>query len=80
MMTNKVCTRCGIEKDIEQFALRNRFTPLRQSHCIDCGGEMRDAWYMKNREEQVRAGMKRRDEYKQVLREYVWIIYLLIHV
>lgn len=33
---------------------------------------MRDAWYMKNREEQVRAGMKRRDEYKQVLREYVW--------
>lgn len=71
-MDTKVCTRCGEEKPIEEFALRNRFTHLRQSHCTDCGGKMRDAWYQNNREEQVKAGMKRRDEYKQILREYVW--------
>ena len=42
MMDTKVCPRCGVEKPIEEFALRNRFTHLRQSHCIDCGGQMRD--------------------------------------
>jgi hypothetical protein len=77
-MATKVCTRCGVEKDIEQFALRNRLTHLRQSHCTTCGGEMRDDWYARNREDQVKAGMKRRDEYKQVLREYVWN-YLTTH-
>src|SRR5688572_8265710 len=70
-MTTKICTRCGEEKDIEEFALRNSHSHLRQSHCTSCGAEMGNAWYMKNREEQVRAGMKRRDQYKQVLREYV---------
>lgn len=71
-MDTKICTRCKAEKSIEQFALRNKRTHLRQSHCIDCGAKMGSDWYIKNREEQVKAGMKRRDEYKQRLREYVW--------
>lgn len=71
-MKTKVCIRCKTEKPIEQFALRNKLTHLRQTHCIDCGAKMGNDWYMKNREEQVKAGMRRRDEYKQRLKRYVW--------
>lgn len=30
-MNTKICTKCGIEKDIEEFPLRNQFTLRRQS-------------------------------------------------
>jgi hypothetical protein len=71
-MKTKVCIRCKTEKPFEEFALRNKLTHLRQTHCIDCGAKMGADWYMKNREKQVKAGMKRRDEYKRRLRVYVW--------
>ena len=71
-MTAKLCPGCNEEKSIEQFALRNKNSHLRQSYCMDCEAGMKSEWYMEHREEQVRAGMKRRDQYKQILREYVW--------
>ena len=49
-MPTGVCSKCGIEKDIEQFPLRNQFTKRRQSYCMDCRSEMGKNWYQRNKD------------------------------
>lgn len=71
-MDSRTCTRCKVEKPLDQFVLRNRLTRLRQTHCIQCGSEMKADWHRRHKKEQVERAGKRRDEYKQKLREYVW--------
>ena len=51
-MITRVCTRCNIEKDIEEFPLRNQFTHRRQSYCKDCRKEYGANWYENNKEYQ----------------------------
>jgi hypothetical protein len=77
-METKLCPRCNLEKPIEEFRLRNRFTTRRQSHCIECGLNMGASWYERNKESHavnVRANTKKA---KELAREYVYE-YLLTH-
>jgi len=77
-MTTRVCTKCGKEKDIEEFPLRNRFTQRRQSHCKDCSLEMGRDWYQRNKEYQIANARKHSTEYREAIREYLYN-YLLSH-
>jgi hypothetical protein len=77
-MTTKVCTKCFIEKDIEDFPLRNRFTRRRQSYCKDCRSKMGMNWYAKNKDYQKENARKHTLEYRQTAKEYV-LAYLLSH-
>ena len=71
-MPTRVCSRCGLEKDVEQFPLRNRFTQRRQSYCIDCRSEYRKDWYGRNKNYQAANARKHSTEYRDAIREYLW--------
>ena len=77
-MATRFCTKCGLEKDIEQFPLRNQYTQRRQSYCVDCRSAMGKDWYERNRDYQIENANKLRVEYRQALREYV-LAYLSTH-
>lgn len=63
-MPTQICSKCGLEKDIEEFRLRSQFTKRRQSYCIDCGLEMGRDWYQRNKDYQKANARKHRDEYR----------------
>jgi len=71
-MATRICTRCGKEKDIEEFPLRNQFTQKRQSYCKDCRSDFGKDWYEKNKDYQKENASRHRTEYQQRGREYVW--------
>ena len=77
-MTTSICTKCGEEKDIEEFPLRNQFTQRSQSYCKDCQKEYGVNWYEKNKEYQIANARKHSTEYRDAIREYLWN-YLLTH-
>ena len=70
-MSTRTCTRCNIEKDIEEFPLRSRFTTRRQSYCKDCRKKYGEEWYATHQDYQKENASKHRTEYRQTLREYV---------
>src|SRR5512136_976820 len=77
-MNTRVCTKCGIEKDIEEFPLRNQFTLRRQSYCKDCRKVYGVEWYGVNKDYQKANSRKRSTDYRAAAREYIWN-YLLAH-
>ena len=77
-MTTRVCTKCLIEKDIEEFPLRNQFTERRQSYCKDCKSVMHRNWYERNKDYQIANARKHSTVYREAIREYLWN-YLLTH-
>jgi hypothetical protein len=77
-MTSRICTKCGIEKDIEEFPLRNQFTQRRQTYCKDCRKEYGVAWYEKNKAYQIANARKHTAQYREAIREYLHN-YLLSH-
>jgi hypothetical protein len=77
-MPTEVCTKCGAEKDIEEFPLRNRFASRRQSYCKDCRSIMGGKWYERIKDCQKENARSHRVEYRQTAKEYVWD-YLLTH-
>ena len=77
-MSTRICSKYGLEKDIEEFGLRKRFTQRRQLYCNDCGSEMGKAWYERNKAYQKANARKHTTEYRTTIREFLWN-YLLEH-
>ena len=77
-MTTRVCSKCGIENDIEEFPLRSQLTSRRQSYCKDCKSVMHANWYQRNKDYQKENARKHTAEYRSAIREYLWS-YLLTH-
>ncbi len=77
-MATRICSKCGQEKDIEEFPLRNQFTHRRQSYCKDCRSIMGANWYERNKDYQKQNARKHSTTYRQNLREYV-LNYLSTH-
>jgi hypothetical protein len=77
-MATRVCSKCGIEKDIEQFPLRNRFSQRRHSYCMACRSQMGKDWYERNKDYQKANARKHSTEYRDTIREYLHN-YLLSH-
>ena len=71
-MSRRVCTKCGLEKDITDFPLRNRFTQRRQSYCVDCRSELGKDWYQRNKDYQKENSRKHTTEYRNAIREYLY--------
>ena len=49
----RTCTRCGIEKPIEEFGFKYRERGIRQSWCKPCYVEYKRVWYLENREKHI---------------------------
>jgi len=77
-MATRICSKCGLPKDIEEFPLRNRFTQRRQSYCKDCKSDMGKNWYERNKDYQIANARKHSTEYRDSIREYLHN-YLLNH-
>ena len=77
-MISRVCSKCGIEKDIEEFPLRSQFTERRQSYCKGCKSIMHADWYQRHKDYQKANARKHTAGYRDALREYLWN-YLLTH-
>ncbi len=77
-MATKVCAKCFVEKDIEEFPLRNRFTSKRQSYCKDCQKIYGVEWYQQNKDYQIANARKHSIEARNAAKEYIWN-YLLTH-
>jgi hypothetical protein len=71
-MSTRVCTKCGVEKEIEEFPLRNQFTLRRQSYCKDCRKEYGANWYERNKDYQKENARKHTTVYRDTIREYLW--------
>ena len=73
-MTTRVCSKCGIEKEIEEFPLRNesKSSTYRQSYCKDCRSIMGANWYERNKDYQKANARKHTTEYRDTIREYLW--------
>ncbi len=48
-IVTKICTKCNIEKEIENFAFRKR-SKNKQAWCKDCSSENNKLWYLNNKE------------------------------
>src|SRR5690242_7083071 len=51
----KKCTRCGIEKSLDDFNFRGDFKHLKKSHCKKCDSEKTKLWCLKNPEKYKKA-------------------------
>jgi len=78
-MATRVCSKCGLEKNIEQFPLRNNLTHRRQSYCVDCRKTYGASWYERNKEYQKANARKHSIEYRAAAKEYVWNYLLTRH-
>jgi hypothetical protein len=70
-MNIRTCTKCLIEKSIDQFAWKNKAAGIRQYHCLECVSIKSKEWYFKNKQTHIeraaRIGKAKRSE----VRDYV---------
>ena len=45
---NKICSKCGKEKDIEEFSWKNKAKGIRRGTCKSCRSEYDKQWYKDN--------------------------------
>ena len=76
-MGTKVCTRCGVEKDISEFGWEKLFQK-RSSQCKSCRVEVRMQYYDNNKEKELAYKWKRQLEKREEARSYV-VNYLSTH-
>ena len=79
-MKSRICSKCGIEKPIEEFPLRNQFTQRRQSYCLQCKSKMHVSWSERNKEYQKAHARRHTTEFRDALREYLWQYLLTLPV
>ena len=77
-METRVCSECGVEKDITQFPIRNQNRWWRQTYCLECRSKLGASWYERNKEYQKQNAKKHRTEASALAREFI-LNYLLTH-
>ncbi len=50
MVELKICSKCEVEKDIEEFSWDNKAKGYRQSWCKSCMNEYKKQWYQDNKD------------------------------
>jgi hypothetical protein len=70
-MKSKVCTKCGVEKAIEEFPWKNRQNEKRHAVCKSCTAVRSNNWYYANKAHHVRNVMNGKRISRQKLKDYV---------
>lgn len=65
------CTGCGLPKDQDQFAFKNRTTNRRHSRCRDCVSTYNQAHHARNKDRVNKNTSRRAKEHKQEVRAKV---------
>lgn len=69
-MEKRTCTKCNIEKNIDEFSWRSERLNLKASECKICHKETRNAYYVENRKTEKARVMDRKHELSTWLQEY----------
>ena len=77
-MTTKVCTKCGLEKDIEEFPWKKRWLGKRHAVCKPCTAERSKSIQDEDKETHIARVRVNTQRYRQTAREYV-LEYLSTH-
>lgn len=67
---NKKCTRCKIEKPLNQFRNSPKHKLGKFNYCIECQDSYARQNYEKNREKKIRRALKWNDTHRRKLKSY----------
>ena len=70
-MTTRICTKCGIEKDIEEFSWSIHGVK-RHSRCKKCHAAEKADYYERNKEKVLEYKWDRQQRKREEARKYVW--------
>jgi hypothetical protein len=69
-MTTRICTKCGEEKDINEFSWSIRGVK-RHSRCKSCHAKERSEYYERNKERELEYKYDRQERKREEARSYV---------
>jgi hypothetical protein len=69
-MTIKKCTKCEVEKKLEDFSKRSN--ARLHSRCKECMRKCVNQHYLKNKEYYIKKALKHNKQYKTINRQFVW--------
>lgn len=72
------CSRCKIEKPLEEFNYKDEVRGLRQYQCKDCSRLYVRSHYERNKEYYLKKAFERNKRIRKEIRSYVWT-YLSTH-
>lgn len=70
-MERKICTKCGEEKPLEEYAYKNKPKGIKKPHCKECDKVARRQYYLDNKERIVEDILIRNKEKKK--RNYTFL-------
>lgn len=73
-----MCTKCGVEKPIEEFGWKDRPRNKKHAVCKTCTAVRSSKWYYENRDSHIQNVAVNSKTYRDEAREYTWN-YLLTH-
>lgn len=71
MSLMRTCTKCFLQKPIEDFPWKNRLLGKRRTVCKECYAKPTNDWYHDNRERQIENVRQNRIGYRIAARNYV---------
>ena len=69
---DRSCTKCFLQKPIEDFPWNNRLLGKRHAVCKECHAKRSSDWYQDNKERQIDNVHRNNQNYREIARNYVW--------
>ena len=78
MSLTRTCTKCYLQKPIEEFGWKDRTINKRHAVCKECTAKRSSEWYYKNRDHHIQNASANSRSYRAQAGEYIYQ-YLLTH-
>ena len=72
MTTTKVCTKCNLEKPIEDFPWKSKILNRKHTVCKSCTASRSNKWYKNNKVAHIQNVMEHKRIDRQEARQFVW--------
>lgn len=71
-MATRVCTKCFVEKPVEEFPWKNSLLGKRHAVCKSCTAKRSGTWYENNKERQLEYVRENNRSYRETARQFAW--------
>lgn len=68
----KKCSRCKLEKPLEEFNFKDKIKNLRQYHCRNCSRLYVQSHYQNNRQYYLEKARRRNKRIRTTIKNYLW--------